>query len=445
MSVKAVIRRGNPVWRVQVLRDGGKFNRRRFLDRRTHLKRDALEVEAELIAEYEASKEGGGAPTSDNNTTTGATTPESVTEPELQPTPAWELDKPGEVPHFAAFAQQNLAVQDHGLSDFKNKERTVRLHLIPFFGETPLSEISRRMIDLFKVKLRTPTGERASSRRTRNAKQPRITNRRKGGPKSPKTINNLLTTLRSILNLAYDYELVDRVPRIKMEPIKKRDADFLDDDEVKAFLRAAPPAWRLFLLTAVRTGLRRGELFELRWGDLHFNARRPYLRITRAQHYDAGLWSVKGPKGDKPRSVPMSSELLKALQRHHSGQGPNDLVFADENGEHLHRDGLWRLVVDTAKDAGLSKHVHPHLLRHTFASHCYQRGIPPQVVQQWLGHANIATTERYAHLAPDTGEDLIDLLDAPKSGVRGAAGGTVRNFTNTTTNTNGSQDAKNAV
>jgi len=72
-------------------------------------------------------------------------------------------------------------------------------------------------------------------------------------------------------------------------------------------------------------------------------------------------------------------------------------------------------------------------------------GIPPQVVPQWLGHANIATTERYAHLAPDTGEDLIDLLDAPKSGIREGVGGDVPNFTNTTTVTNGSQDAKNAV
>jgi len=412
MSVKAVTRRGNPVWRVQVIRDGGKFNRRRFLDRRSYLKRDAIEAETELIAEYEASKAGAGGTTSENNPAPGRT-PKSIIE--LQPTPAWELGALGEVPLFAAFAEQYLVVQDHSRPDFKNKERTVRLHLLPFFGETPLSEISRQMIDMFKVKLRTPTGERATSRRTRNATQPRITSRRKGGPKSPKTINNLLTTLRSILNLAYDYELVDRVPRIKMEPIKKRDADFLDDDEVAAFLGAAPPQWRVFLLTAIRTGLRRGELFELRWGDLHLDARRPFLRVSRALHKDAGVWRVKEPKGGKPRSVPLSKELLRALQELHSGQGPNDLVFADENGEYLHRDGLWRLVVNTAREARIDKHVHPHLLRHTFASHCYQRGIPPQVVQQWLGHANIATTERYAHLTPDTGEELIDLLDAPKS------------------------------
>ncbi len=96
------------------------------------------------------------------------------------------------------------------------------------------------------------------------------------------------------------------------------------------------------------------------------------------------------------------------------------------------------MVVATAREGGLDKHVHPHLLRQTFASHCYQRGIPPQVVQQWLGHANITTTERYAHLAPDTGEDLIDLLDRPRTAARES----VRIFTNTTGNTNGVRERR---
>jgi len=215
MSVKAVIRRGNPVWRVQVLRERGKFNRRRFLDRRTVLKREALEVEAELIAEYEASKLGGEI----TNNNTNPATPEPTVEPEPMLTTASTADtaKPDKLPLFAPFAEQYLAAQDHGRSDFKNKARTVRQHLNPFFGMTPLDEVSRMMIDQFKIKLRTPTGERAAPRRGKNATP--ISSRRKGGAKRPKTINNVLTTLRSVLNLAYDYELIDRVPRIKKEQI----------------------------------------------------------------------------------------------------------------------------------------------------------------------------------------------------------------------------------
>ena len=102
------------------------------------------------------------------------------------------------------------------------------------------------------------------------------------------------------------------------------------------------------------------------------------------------------------------------------------------------------MVTEAGKAAGVDKHVHPHLLRHTFASHCYMQGIPPQVVQAWLGHAHITTTERYAHLAPNAGEDLIDLLVRPAKGATTTAEGCVIRG-NTTGNTTPRQKAKNAV
>ena len=52
------------------------------------------------------------------------------------------------------------------------------------------------------------------------------------------------------------------------------------------------------------------------------------------------------------------------------------------------------------------------MLRHTFASHCYMRRVPPQIVQKWLGHSSVTTTERYAHLRPDTDDELIVVLEA---------------------------------
>jgi len=82
--------------------------------------------------------------------------------------------------------------------------------------------------------------------------------------------------------------------------------------------------------------------------------------------------------------------VIAALKQHRQGAGPNDLVFPGESGGYINRNRLWRMVAKTARKGGLDKHVHPHLLRHTFASHCYERGIPPQVLQQWLGHASIA-------------------------------------------------------
>lgn len=346
------------------------------------------------------------------------------------------------MPTLAAFAERYLAVQDATRSDYRNKVMNLRLHILPHLGHLPLDQVTRMEIDGLGARLRAGVGESATSRRTRErAEQGELptTPRRKGGPRSPKTINNVLTTLRTVLGLAFEYELIARVPRIKMERVQKRDPGFLDEDEVARLLAAAPEEWRLVLLTAVRTGLRRGELMALRWSDLHLEAARPFLRVQRSVRREAdGSLGVKEPKGGRPRSVPLTRDLLAELRAARpaaAGDDPELLVFPGPCAGFFDHQRLWKVVSGTARAAGLKKHAHPHLLRHTFASHCYQRGIPPQVVQQWMGHAQISTTERYAHLAPHAGEDLIDRLVPDRCAIRG----------NTRGNTTEGVETKNAA
>lgn len=519
MSVRATTRRGKLVWLVQVIRGGGSFNRRRYLDRRVFRKADAEAVEAELLAEYAAGahnhEERGGAENTSKNagsdrasrqagevlalatvrpttaqsvggrtistgadarassscssattSTPGGTEARAGEEPaESSPSrrrgrraggeisPAREIASPTaskisatsvispaapatRAPTFADFAERFLALQDPTRSDYRNKDRNLRLHLVPVLGAMRLDAINRMVIDGLKVKLRTPSGHVPSSPRSLSRKEAPLSHRRWGGPRSPKTINNVLTTLRGVLGLAYDYELIPRIPRIKMEPVPKRDPGFLTEAEVERLLAAAPATWRLLLLTAAYTGLRRGELLALRWGDLHTDAARPFIRVQRSlQYLRSREVREKGPKGGRPRSVPMTAALTgELLARRPADASATDLVFADEAGGYVDYRELWRVLSRAAKDAGLRKHVHPHLLRHTFASHCYMRGVPPQVVQLWLGHAHISTTERYAHLAPNTGEDLIDLVAPTVRMIRG----------NTTTNTKVSPKLKTA-
>ncbi len=516
MSVRATTRRGKLVWLVQVIRDGGSFNRRRYLDRRVFRKAEAEAVEAELLAEYaaraaeqHAEERGGAAATSKNDdedkrarvelasattharsmlvgdrtiTTrvaaqTSAATPgvidvsttaaEAPTGDEpaapstsrrrgrgaaVEISPTREISRtpaatspasasptsaaPSAAPTFASFAERFLALQDPTRSDYRNKERNIRLHLIPRIGGLPIDAVNRAVIDQLRVHLRAPRSHVASSPRSLNRKEAPLSNRRWGGQRSPKTINNVLTTLRGVLGLAYDYELIPRLPRIKMEPVPKRDPGFLTEAEVERLVGAAPEPWRLLVLTAVYTGLRRGELLALRWGDLHTGAARPSIRVQRSlQYLRSGEVREKGPKGGRPRSVPMTAALTTALLEHRpAGASAADLVFVGEDGGLVDYRELWRVLSRAGKDGGLRRHVHPHLLRHTFASHCYMRGIPPQVVQLWLGHAHITTTERYAHLAPTTGEDLIDLVAPTARMIRG----------NTTTNTKVTPDARTA-
>jgi len=394
MSVKQVSLRGRPYWEIRVIRDRGAFNRRRYLDRRKHLKTEAKTIEAEMIAEYKRAEE---VQSNDNGKITAETSPSAS--PELG------------TPTFAEFTRRYLAVQDPTRSDYRNKERDLRNHLVPALGHLRLDQIGRPQIDALRSRFRAPTGERATSRRSQTREEAPVSDRRKGKGLSPKTINNILGLLRTVLVLAAEYELIDRTPRIKMERVAKRDPKFLDFDEAEELLAATPSEWRVLVLTAIRAGLRQGELQELRWGDIILTEARAYVRVARSLRRGIGCkLEVKTTKGARPRSVPLSLDLAKALASHRGVAGDDDLVFPNCVGGYFRPNRFRRVIARAAKDAELGKHVHPHMLRHTFASHAMMRGVPVQVIQKWLGHANVTTTERYAHLRPDTGDDLIDLL-----------------------------------
>ncbi|MCA8972836.1 MAG: site-specific integrase [Planctomycetes bacterium] len=409
MSVRSTTFKGRPYWLVDVCRDGKR--RRRHLDRKTHRKRDALAVERQMIAALDEPQEG---ELSRNHDTIDQNT-QTVTADEI---PIAKVESPAqrvpeskrrEPPTFASFAREYLDVQDKSRSNYQNKERDLRLHLVPFFGEIPIDEITRRHIDRFKAHMRKPRGERASSRRSKHRKEKALTGRRKGGPMSPKTINNTLGTLRTMLRMAADYGLIDRVPRIQFEKVEKNDPQFLEFEESTRVIEATSPEWRTLVHFAVATGLRRGELMEVRWGDLQLNRAPAQVRVRRGvRRRPNGSWESKATKSERPRSVPLDEELAAMLRAQQDGARHTDLVFPGADGGYLSVDQLYREVVAAAQRADVDKHVHPHMLRHTFASQSTMTGVPTQVVQRWMGHASYSTTERYAHLAPDFGEELIE-------------------------------------
>lgn len=373
MSVRATkTRTGLPVWLVEVKRDRGAFHRRRFLDRKKYLKVDALNIERALVREYEALKKGGHC--SDINHHPG-------------------VFDGGDVP-FSTYARRFLELLDANSSDFPNKKRNVEVHLIPHFRTTPLANVSTLMIDELRSKLQNEPI------------------RRRSGKRSPKTVNNILTTLSTLLKRAHDHELIDRLPKVRRMSVPKVDADYLYGDEVVALVRAVPKQWRPLVQTALYTGLRRGELYELRWFDLRLDGPSPHVRVARAAVVGATVadYRVKLPKSGKARTVPLKKEIVEILRRHKPADAKrNDLVFTESEGGYLLPKTFYNEVVN-AGDEAVGRHVKPHMLRHTFASNAYAQGVPPQVLQQWLGHVDIKTTQRYAHLRPGAGSDLIELL-----------------------------------
>lgn len=131
--------------------------------------------------------------------------------------------------------------------------------------------------------------------------------------------------------------------------------------------------------------------------------------ITRVERQDIvgeiGVVRVVG-KGDKARLVPMGAPARGAIARYIDECRPALLrpdgrdkgkLFLSRTGRPLGRDSVWNIVTDAARLAGL-RGVHPHTLRHSFATHLLSGGADLRVVQEMLGHADIATTQIYTHV-----------------------------------------------
>jgi integrase/recombinase XerD len=109
---------------------------------------------------------------------------------------------------------------------------------------------------------------------------------------------------------------------------------------------------------------------------------------------------VKG-KGNKERIVPIAQSAVAAIdtylhQFRQDGEGP---LFVTSRGKRIDRVTVWERVKLYAKKAGISKPISPHTLRHSFATHLLENGADLRVIQEMLGHANIATTDRYTHIS----------------------------------------------
>ncbi len=258
------------------------------------------------------------------------------------------------------------------------KRIIVREHLLPAFGALRLDAVRFAAIESYKAK---KLREKFSA----------------------KSINNHLAVLGKLLNLAAEMGEVDHVPRVKGLRVQKSGFNFLDFEEADRFLGAAEPGWFALLLVALRTGLRVGELLALRWEDVDLKVGRLVVRRT--------LWNGQegSPKGGRAREVPLGDEVLRVLQEHRHLRAH---VFCHEDGSPFTHSELKDVVPRTCRRAGLAKRLTMHDLRHTFASHLTMRGVTPVAVKELLGHADLTTTMRYAHLAPRITRDAVQLLNS---------------------------------
>ncbi len=158
---------------------------------------------------------------------------------------------------------------------------------------------------------------------------------------------------------------------------------------------------RAMIETLYATGMRVSELVNLKKRDLIKSE-----NVVR----------VFG-KGSKERIVPIGDIALECIERYDSSARPklqkgksggNDFLFLNFRGGKLSRISVWRMLQKYGHSAGIKKQIHPHTLRHTFATHLLEGGADIRAVQEMLGHSDIGTTQIYLHLDRNYLREVID-------------------------------------
>ncbi|WP_445145348.1 tyrosine recombinase XerC [Dyella sp. Tek66A03] len=211
------------------------------------------------------------------------------------------------------------------------------------------------------------------------------------GGLAPKSLQRLLSSCRGLFRqLHREGQMThDPVAGVRGPKVHRKLPQVLDVDEATSLIETVGDGAltlrdRAMLELFYSSGLRLSELTGLRWIDLDL---------------PAGEVRVLG-KGNKTRIVPVGRHAITALRALGEDEGttPESPVFRGRGGAPINPRTVQLRMKTLAMQQGMAKHVHPHLLRHTFASHMLESSGDLRAVQELLGHADIATTQIYTHL-----------------------------------------------
>jgi integrase len=239
--------------------------------------------------------------------------------------------------------------------------------LVRYFGKMRLDEISPYDVERYKERRR----EKLS------------------GP----GINREFALLKSMLNRAseWGFAQISPNPVNKVRRFPERQVErILTDDEARRLVEACGAAVRPVVITALNTGMRRGEILDLCWKNVDFERR--FIRVERS-------------KNGRSRKVPMNSTLATELKLLRVNGTP--FVFTQRAGERL--KSIVTAFQTACRHAGIG-HLRFHDLRHTFATNLVMNGVDLVTVKEILGHSDISMTVRYSHPSDDRKMAAVEVI-----------------------------------
>ena len=214
----------------------------------------------------------------------------------------------------------------------------------------------------------------------------------------PRSISRLIATLRRFYRYALRENLISADPTLQIESPKlpRSLPKSLNEQEVEDLLNAPN------VLDSI--GLRDRAMLELLYASGLRVSELVTVKVNEVSTQD-GVVRVTG-KGSKTRLVPMGEETADWITQYINQARPailqkrlSDALFVTARASAMTRQAFWYLIKRYALQAGITKHMSPHVLRHAFATHLLNHGADLRVVQMLLGHADISTTQIYTHVA----------------------------------------------
>ncbi len=262
---------------------------------------------------------------------------------------------------YLKFSKVNKAEKSYG-----RDITSLKTNLIPYFKGYYLTDIIPQAIEEYKLKRLEKV--------------------------SPATVNRELACLKHLFNKAIEWEYININPVKKVKLLKEPPGRirYLEDYEINILLNECSKELKPIVITALNTGMRRSELFNLKWMDVNFRDK---------------TIIVKNSKNNESRFIPMNNAVHDTFRKLYHRE--NDYVFQTKKGDPYKevktgfKSALKRAEIEDFKF---------HDLRHTFASYLAMNGWNLQTIQKLMGHKDFKMTLRYSHLAKSHLQDAVDSL-----------------------------------
>jgi len=270
---------------------------------------------------------------------------------------------------FLAYSKTNKRSYERDVASVKMLKQT--------FGSRYLRQITPKMVEDYKAQRKVAF----SKKRKRML--------------SPATANRELTCLKTMLNKAVEWEMVEANPAAKVKLLRepKGRLRYLTEVEANMLVECYGDHLKPIVVTALNTGMRLGEILKLKWEEVEFENQIIYVTNT---------------KNGEQRQIPMNKTLTETLQGIKL-EKPSPWVFCNPRTHNPYRSV--RFCFDKAKREAGIEGFDFHDLRHTFASRLVMRGVDLVTVKELLGHKQVEMTLRYAHLSPKHKRFAVEVVE----------------------------------